>query len=113
MDTILRFSNLLYFPEQSGIHKPLKQMAGDTDAQRQRNNPTWLALNEKQKKLDMYIDIGDEDTYKGGALRFDAIMKEKNQKRYQFHFIPGGKHDAAYWSSQAENYLLFYAGNKK
>lgn len=93
--------------------EPLKQMAGSTDEERQQNNPTWLAMHEKQNMLDIYVDIGDADWLKDGALRFNEIMQDQNLKNYQFHYIPGGAHDAAYWSSQAESYLLFYAGDTK
>lgn len=95
------------------LWEPLKQMAGDTEEERRQNNPTWLAMHEQQNMLDIYVDIGDADWLKDGALWFNEIMQNQNLKNYQFHYIPGGEHDAAYWSSQAENYLLFYAGDTK
>lgn len=95
------------------LWEPLKQMAGDTEEERRQNNPTWLAMHEQQNMLDIYVDIGDADWLKDGALRFNEIMQNQNLKNYQFHYIPGGEHDAAYWSGQAENYLLFYVGDTK
>jgi enterochelin esterase-like enzyme len=95
------------------LWEPLNQMAGDTDEERQHNNPIWLAMHENLNMLDIYLDVGDEDYLKAGALRLNEIMQDQNLKNYQFHYNPGGKHDVAYWSSQAKNYLLFYVGNKK
>jgi enterochelin esterase-like enzyme len=88
----------------------LGKMIYPTSAVRQENDPLALAASQKLNKLNIYLDCGDQDDFKEGTKKLSEILQAQKTKSFEFHTTPGGKHDDAYWSSQVENYLLFYGG---
>jgi esterase/lipase superfamily enzyme len=69
-----------------------------------------LASTQKLNRLSIYLDCGDQDDFKAATNQLNGILQTQKTKSFEFHTTPGGKHDDAYWSSQMENYLLFYGG---
>lgn len=88
--------------------KPLQDEIFPTDEVRKERDPIYLAENQSLAKLEIYIDVGDQDDFQTPAKKLNEVLSQKKTKSYEFHLIEGGHHDDAYWSSQAEQYLLFY-----
>ncbi len=88
----------------------LEKMIYPTKEVRKQNDPLYLAANQKLNKLQIYLDMGDQDDFKVVTQKLSDILKGVKTKSFEFHVNKGGHHDDAYWSSQMENYLLFYAG---
>ncbi|MDP4094735.1 MAG: alpha/beta hydrolase-fold protein [Bacillota bacterium] len=78
--------------------------------QRNLRDPLILAENKDLSKTAVYLDCGNQDGYRffEGCLKLYSILNSKGVN-VQLHLAPG-KHDSAYWMSNLENYLLFYAG---
>ncbi|MBW7477194.1 esterase family protein [Paenibacillus oenotherae] len=87
---------------------PLKNLVYPTDEIRKHNDPLLLAASQKLNKQSIYLDCGDQDDFIAATKQLDKVLKMKKTKSYEFHVIEGGHHDDAYWSSQMENYLMFY-----
>jgi enterochelin esterase-like enzyme len=81
----------------------------DMETRKQRD-PIYLAQERDLKSLKVYLDCGDRDSYKfyEGCEKLYKILQEKGVES-EYHLNPGA-HDGAYWESNAEKYLLFYAG---
>ncbi|MNH82044.1 Endo-1,4-beta-xylanase/feruloyl esterase precursor [compost metagenome] len=88
----------------------LEKVIYPTEAARKLNDPILLAGTQKLNKQRIYLDMGDKDDFLGALKTLDQVLSKRQTKSYELHVNPGGKHDDAYWSSQMENYLLFYAG---
>ncbi|WP_152396944.1 alpha/beta hydrolase [Paenibacillus guangzhouensis] len=88
----------------------LEKMIYPTDATRQENDPLALAASQKLNKVSIYLDCGEQDDFKEATKKLRDTLNVQKTKSFEFHSTPGGKHDDAYWSSQMENYLLFYGG---
>ncbi|MNG00849.1 putative esterase [compost metagenome] len=75
-----------------------------------KRDPVQLATIRPYNTLSIHIDTGELDEYrKGTQALYDNLIKT-GTKSATIQIVPGGKHDEAYWSSQAESYLLFYGG---
>lgn len=81
-----------------------------TDSIRKQRDPIYLAQDRDLKLLKVYLDCGDKDVYKfyEGCDNLYKILQSKGVN-VQYHLNPG-EHDAAYWESNTEKYLLFYDG---
>lgn len=88
----------------------LEKLIYPTETVRKQNDPLLLAKTQKLNKQRIYLDMGDKDDFLGALKHLDQVLASRPTKSYELHVNPGGKHDDAYWSSQMENYLLFYAG---
>lgn len=89
----------------------LEKMVYPTKEIRKENDPIALAASQKLNKLNIYLDIGEQDAdFKEPAKKINEVLSGVKTKSLEFHINKAGKHDDAYWSSQIENYLLFYAG---
>ncbi len=73
-------------------------------------DPLFIAQNKDLKELNIYLDCGDNDSYKFyiGCDRLYKILQDKGVKS-QYH-LNSGAHDGVYWEENSEKYLLFYAG---
>lgn len=78
-------------------------------AARRERDPVQLAEYADLQGLSVYLDCGDKDDFRlyEGTEKLYGILKERGVAS-EYHLNPG-KHDRAYWQSQSENYLLFYA----
>ncbi|WP_410770406.1 alpha/beta hydrolase [Fontibacillus sp. BL9] len=90
--------------------EPLEKLVFPNADARANNDPLALAASRKLNKLSIYLDYGDQDDFKAAIDKLEGILKGAKTKSYELHVAPGGRHDDAYWSSQLENYLLFYGG---
>lgn len=88
----------------------LKNWIYPTEEARKLRDPYWLADTADLSGMSVYLDCGDEDSYKfyEGAEALNAKLQSKGV-RSEYHPGPGG-HDGEYWSGHAKDYLLFYAG---
>ncbi|WEK54188.1 MAG: alpha/beta hydrolase-fold protein [Candidatus Cohnella colombiensis] len=78
------------------------------DALRERRDPFKLAESQKLDSVEVYLDCGTGDAL---AEKDQALYDLLVSKGIEAEWVPSpGGHDAAYWSSQLENYLLFYSG---
>jgi enterochelin esterase-like enzyme len=77
---------------------------------RNERDPIYIAQNKDLKSLQVYLDCGDNDSYKfyKGCDKLYKILHAKGIES-QYH-LNAGAHDGAYWEANMENYLLFYAG---
>lgn len=73
-------------------------------------DPLYIAREKDLSKLKVYLDCGDKDDYRfyENCEKLYKILQERGVQS-EYHLNPG-EHDGAYWSSNAEKYLLFYAG---
>lgn len=92
--------------------EPLEKMLYPSETIRQANDPLILAATSKLNHVQIYVDMGDQDDFKDAVRKLDGILSKAKTQSYQFHVTQGAHHDNAYWSSQIENYLTFYAGAK-
>jgi enterochelin esterase-like enzyme len=90
--------------------EPLEKLVYPTQEIRKASDPLILAANQKLNKVQIYLDMGDQDDFKDATKKLNDIFSGVKTKSFQFHVTKGGHHDDAYWSSQVENYLQFYAG---
>ncbi len=88
----------------------LKNWIYPTEEVRKTRDPYLLADTADLSGMSVYLDCGDDDSYKfyQGSEALDAKLRSKGV-RSEYHPGPGG-HDGEYWSSHAKDYLLFYAG---
>lgn len=88
----------------------LKAFLYPTDELRRERDPLLLAETLDLSTLDVYLDCGDQDYYKfyEGSEKLYKLLQSKGVS-VQYHHKPG-EHDGAYWTSMAEDYLLFYDG---
>ncbi|WP_027086459.1 alpha/beta hydrolase [Cohnella panacarvi] len=86
----------------------LKAFLYPTDEVRRERDPLLLAEALDLSTLEVYLDCGDQDYYKfyDGAEKLYRLLQSKGVS-VQYHHKPG-EHDGAYWTSMAEDYLLFY-----
>ncbi|NOY97719.1 MAG: esterase family protein [Chloroflexi bacterium] len=68
----------------------------------------WVAAIPSAAWPRIYIDIGDNDTERGYALKFDDILTQYGLP-HEWHLYRG-VHDEAYWRAHVEEYLLWYGG---
>lgn len=80
------------------------------ESQRKERDPLQLAKEKDLKGLKVYLDCGDNDYYRfyEGCERLYELLRSEGVEAV-YHLKPGS-HDGAYWHSNAEEYLLFYAG---
>lgn len=74
-------------------------------------NPLELALNApflQQANLRMYIDNGSNDPAGADLGTFSSRLSARGIA-HTYIITPGAGHDDAYWSSQLDEYLAFYA----
>lgn len=81
-----------------------------TDELRNDRDPLRVAKNKDLTSLKVYLDCGAEDSYQfyEGCEQLNKILKSKGVDS-QYH-LNKGNHDGAYWGSNIEKYLKFYAG---
>lgn len=78
------------------------------DRPAEKNDPVYLAARERQGKTRLWLDCGDGDGLLSGvAMMRDAL--EANGWKIEYSTAPG-VHDANYWVSRLEDYLVFYSG---
>ena len=64
------------------------------------------ARPELAQKLDLWIDIGSEDSW---SAQTEAFNEQLNKARIKHDWLElSGKHDPAYWSAHVADYLRFY-----
>ncbi|EFM11270.1 putative esterase [Paenibacillus curdlanolyticus YK9] len=98
---------------QDELWKPLFDWMYPTEADRNAKDPLRLAATAKLNQTSVYLDCGDLDEFKIATGKLNEILSGRKLKHYEFHLIPGGKHDDAYWSGQMASYLTFYGGMDK
>lgn len=88
----------------------LKAFLYPTDEARRERDPLLLAETLDLSNLEVYLDCGEQDYYKfyEGSAKLYQLLQSKGVS-VQYHHKPG-EHDGAYWTSMAEDYLLFYDG---
>ena len=67
----------------------------------------WLDSIPRRDLPRIYLDIGDKDPNPLSAQTFEALLVQKNIL-HEWHVNPG-YHNEAYWSSQLEAYVRWYA----
>lgn len=79
---------------------------------RRERDPIYLAQDKDLSSMKVYLDCGDEDSYKfyEGCEKLYGILKEKGVSS-EYH-LNSGAHDGAYWQDNSENYLLFYSSKE-
>jgi enterochelin esterase-like enzyme len=77
---------------------------------KEERDPICIAQNKNLGSLQVYLDCGDNDSYKfyEGCDKLYKILKDKGINA-QYH-LNKGEHNGAYWEENSEKYLLFYAG---
>ena len=81
-----------------------------SEEHRQQRDPLFLAESEDLNPMSVYLDSGEEDSYKfyqGAEVLFHKLQSQNVSSEY--HHSPGG-HDGDYWISHMGDYLLFYSG---
>lgn len=88
----------------------LKYWIYPSDEIRAQRDPILLAETQDLQGLTVYLDCGDEDSYKF-YLGTEALYKKLQSQniKSEYHRSPGG-HDDNYWRTHESEYLLFYAG---
>jgi enterochelin esterase-like enzyme len=75
---------------------------------RRKRDPFLLADGSSLKESRVYLDAGDQDSLAEKDRQLYELLRSKHvQADWSLH---SGGHDLQYWSSQLDNYLLFYAG---
>jgi len=85
--------------------------AFDPDNAPAASNPLELALDApflQEANLRMYIDNGADDPAGADLGVFSGRLSARGIA-HTYVVTPGAAHDAAYWSSQLDEYLTFYA----
>jgi enterochelin esterase-like enzyme len=78
--------------------------------ERNKKDPILIALNKDLKPLSVYLDCGNNDSFKfyeGCEELYKALQSKGITSEY--HLNSGG-HDDGYWKENIDNYLLFYSG---
>jgi enterochelin esterase-like enzyme len=76
---------------------------------RRKRDPFLLVADgSRLKESSVYLDAGDQDSLAEKDRQLYELLRSKHvQADWSLH---SGGHDMKYWSSQLDNYLLFYAG---
>ncbi|MNO31721.1 Endo-1,4-beta-xylanase Z precursor [compost metagenome] len=75
---------------------------------REARDPFKLVKNRQLDDLKVYLDCGTEDALLNKSyLLYELLQSKGIDSQWAPH---SGGHDDAYWSSQLENYLIFYSG---
>lgn len=92
------------------IEGSTKRLIYPDEATRKQRDPILMAQYMDLSNMDIYLDCGDKDGWRfyNGCEKLYNILKGKGVN-IQYHLNPGA-HDGNYWSSHAEEYLMFYAG---
>ncbi len=69
--------------------------------------PDWLKKIPEDQRPRLYLDIGRLDPYLKPASEFEALLTQYRVPHTWF--LNEGTHDEAYWRSQVEAYLRWYA----
>lgn len=81
-----------------------------SEALRAKRDPFKLISADKLAGMQVYLDAGEADPL---AEQDQALYEALKSQGIDAVWSPApGGHDAGYWSSQLERYLLFYAGKK-
>ncbi|TYP77540.1 alpha/beta hydrolase [Paenibacillus methanolicus] len=81
-----------------------------SEALRAKRDPFKLISPDKLAGMRVYLDAGEYDPL---AEQDQALYEALKAQGIDAVWSPApGGHDAGYWSSQLERYLLFYAGKK-
>jgi enterochelin esterase-like enzyme len=75
---------------------------------RKERDPMQVAQDKDLKSLKIYLDCGKQDLRNEGCNSLYKILQSKGVDS-QYH-LSEGAHDGAYWSTNIEKYLIFYAG---
>ena len=75
---------------------------------RAQRDPLLLAANADLRGMRFYLDVGLGDRLRPQVEAMYQVLQTRGAAA-QLRSASGG-HDAAYWSSQLENYLMFYSG---
>jgi enterochelin esterase-like enzyme len=82
------------------------------EEERSKQDPLYIAKKRPLNDLQVYLDSGEMDhdwLIEGNEVMF-RTLQEAGVKVH--NKLNEGGHDFKYWSSQAENYLIFYAGTR-
>lgn len=104
------FSTAMQHPDIYGIVGG-HAAAFDADNAPSFANPLELALNApflQEANLRMYLDNGLEDPAGEDLSLFSSRLSARGIA-HEYVITPGAGHDDAYWSSQVDEYLTFYA----
>jgi enterochelin esterase-like enzyme len=80
------------------------------DKTRKQRDPIVLANSNNLSGLDIYLDCGDNDSFRffeGSELLYKTLKSHGYQVNYHFN---RGSHDDEYLHRNLKEYLLFYAG---
>ncbi|KAI7258584.1 hypothetical protein KC345_g10526 [Hortaea werneckii] len=88
----------------------LKRFLYPTEEIRQERDPLIFAKDMDLSSLAVYLDCGDEDSYRfyEGTEQLYKLLKSKGVAA-EYH-LEKGKHDGECWQSHMDEYLIFYAG---
>jgi len=64
------------------------------------------ATRDGLTSLQIWIDVGDQDPWRGGAEQLDSILTSRGID-HLWHLYPGG-HDNVFWMDHIPDYLRFY-----
>jgi len=81
---------------------------GYTGITQATDNPIYIADNADLSSLKVYLDCGNIDPLSAPTLKLFELLQSK-QVVSENH-IYSGSHEASYWRSHLEEYLVFYAG---
>jgi enterochelin esterase-like enzyme/uncharacterized membrane protein len=107
--------NAFRFPNAWGVvgaHSPglpedgERDMLGEGADYRERDPITLAATAPGIENLDIWIDIGDQDSWLPRTEQLHEVLEARGVD-HQFNVFPGG-HDGDYWSSHIPDYLRFY-----
>jgi enterochelin esterase-like enzyme len=97
--------------EGDAAHSDMQEWLYPTKEARQQRDPLLLAESSDLSHTKIWLDCGTEDSYKfyEGTEKLYETLKAKGVQA-EYHSYPGG-HDAQYWSSHLEEYLIFYGAD--
>ncbi|MNC61828.1 hypothetical protein D3C75_1117970 [compost metagenome] len=88
----------------------LKDWLYPDEATRKTRDPLALAETFTFDNLSVFLDSGKNDGYRfyeGSELLYNKLLQKGTDVQYH---LWEGEHTKDYWSSHAEDYLLFFGG---
>jgi enterochelin esterase-like enzyme len=88
--------------DENGYYYPTVEL-------KKTHDPFLLAASGKLSGTSVHLDSGEDDNF---YIPLEKLYKKLQEQNVKAEFHPGkGGHDTTYWSSQFEDYLMFYSGN--
>lgn len=98
-----------YIEQAGAFGRHFERIWGDDIATWRAHDPATLAAGLTDGQLAIYLDCGDEDEFKlhlGNQYLHDLLTE--HGITHTFELIPGGKHDARFWTSRVDDSLRFF-----